>query len=361
VKTREGSIKILGFFVIIITITFGSVAWAALEGTKVQYEENMERTISLEWSLLRNSLNLYLKQAKTDGQRMVDDVSERVQDRFGDNKEALALALEGYNEPNNHLREIMVAVVAENYFDNIVSNSTDPFVTRGNRVELDDSDNCATFGSSRTFESEFKMHANPFLAKEAFTRIKTADLENMNSAAIDRPIFFQFVSHPDGNPTYQNTWEEYIPLEHRGKKALILDSYDMAGLESYFRESLSWEKTFYSFEFITPSYIYNKEDIAGRKFVRGGLNTGVDRLAINIVFNYKQVIDHNPVLRSDLTKFKTIRKTLTKDFLRTEQNIYLLVLLLIIICTVAMKYTNKLAEEIHVANCTYRSVHSRRD
>ena len=74
------------------------------------------------------------------------------------------------------------------------------------------------------------------LAWEAFNRIANGDVENLNKGAIDRPIFFQFLSASEGVILQ----DEDTPIDQRGKLAVILSSYDINGLEKFFLETQSW-------------------------------------------------------------------------------------------------------------------------
>lgn len=344
---RRSSIKALGFFAVVLAISFITIAWYFLGELDNSYKRERETLDNFEWSFLKSALHLSLNQAKIEGTFIANQIGDMVWQEFDGDLEQIAYSLDNYHEPNNYIRTVITQSLEDVYFNNIVSDNTDPFVTRGTNVETDNSDNCATFGSSRPFDLEYLMHANPYLAQEAFERIATADLENMNTAAIDRPIFFQFLSHSDGEhiqDQYEIDKGVVIPPDHTDKEAQILTSYDMDGLEAYFKETLSWQKTFEAFEFITPSYIFNREDLAGRPFVENGRRTEYERLAINIVFNFKNVINHNPILKRNLEGFSWRREEIEQKRLRYERLIYYSIIFLSIICTISMLYTNKIAD-----------------
>lgn len=353
-KIRASSIKALGFFVIVLTISFGAVTWYTLGELQTGYEQQKQLSLNNEWDLLRNTLNLSLNQAKIDGTNKVQEIKHYLYMEFENDYEALSKSLDNYHEPNNKVREIITVSLTDMYFNNIQSDNTDPFIVRGNYVELDSSANCASYGSSRTVDDEYTMHANPYLAKYAFERIKLADLENQSTAAIDRPIFFQFVDHPKGNPAtallYAETKKTTTPEEHLGKRAQELESYDMDGIKAYFFKTESWEDTFRAFEFITPTYLYSKTDLAGRAYILNGKRTEIDRLSLNIVFNFKTVIDHNTLLKRDLAKYKWERSKAEQTYYSTERALYFVVMLLILICYMAMNYANKLAQETYDDN-----------
>lgn len=349
--SKKQSIKVLGFFVIILTITFGSVTWYVGERLKADYEDNIQRSLENEWTLLRNALDLYLNQAKSDGETHVAIVEELIDCEFSGDLNAIAYALDNYNEPGNKIRTILTETLAGSYFEDIESDNTDPFIVRGNYVKLDSSSNCASYGESRTVDDEYTMHANPYLARVAFERIIRADIDDMSKGASERPIFFQFLSHPDGDPTIQDKYaEQYgvtIPIEHRNKLSQELVSYDMEGLKEYFMRTGSWKDTFYAYEFITPTYIYNKADLAGRPYVLDGKHTGHTRLSVNVVFNYKNVIENGGSnLEKDLTRFELERAQIKKSYLSSESGLYFMIILLVVICYMAMLYANKLSQEV---------------
>ena len=63
---------------------------------------------------------------------------------------------------------------------------------------------------------------------------------------------------------------------------------------------------------------------------------------MNIVFNFKTVVDHNPILKRDLHRFDVLREQALRVYTGYERAVYLVIILLILICTISMKYTNKL-------------------
>lgn len=332
--------KALGLFIVILILTFGSITWFTKKVLEEDYKNQSEQLLKDEWNLLRNSLALYLEQAKVQGQSIVDYVQLQISYELKTTEE-IAYALDTYNEPNNYIRKVLSeAVESKAFFKGIQSDFTDGFVVRGNVVTADTSANCASFGSERSFELEMLMHANPALAWEAFNRIANGDVENLNKGAIDRPIFFQFLSASQGVVIQ----DEDTPIDQRGKLAVILSSYDVKGLEEFFLETQSWEKTFEAFEFVTPTYIYNKTDMAGRAYTENGYRTAIPRLSVNIVFTLKSAIDHNPILKRDLSKYEIRREELKRDYLFRERILYLVVILLTIICFISMQYTNQLIQ-----------------
>lgn len=332
--------KALGLFIVILILTFGAITWFTKNILEQDYKNQIEQINKDEWNLLRNALHLYLEQAKVQGQGIVDYVQAKVESEIK-TQEELVHALDTYNEPNNYIRKVLSeAVENKAYFKGIQSDFTDGFVVRGNVVTADTSANCASFGSERSFELEMLMHANPALAWEAFNRIANGDVENLNKGAIDRPIFFQFLSASQGTMIQH----EDTPIEQRGKLATELSSYDIKGLEEFFLETLSWQRTFEAFEFVTPSYIYNKNDLAGRPYTESGYRTDIPRLSVNIVFTLKSAIDHNPILKRDLSKYESRREELKRDYLFRERILYLVVILLTIICFISMQYTSQLIQ-----------------
>lgn len=341
-NNKKQTIKALGFFVVILTLAFGSVTWFTSVALATAHSEEQIQIDEDEWTLLRNSLSLYLAQAKYQGNAKVDHITVTLNNKY--TLDEIAALLDTYEEPNNVIRNLVTEAVSDLYFNNIESDNTDGFVVKDFTVSTDSSENCVSFGSERSFDLEMLMHANPALALEAFTRIATGDVDNYKTGAVDRPIFFQFDTNEDGIDMQKNVIN--IPPEHQGKKGLELSSYDIHGLKEYFMKTKSWESTFQAFEFVTPSYIFNQTDLALRPYIERGKRTNITKLSLNVVFNYKTVIDHNPILKRDLYKFSQRRAKTKSNFLVRESILYLVVILLAIICFIAMHYTNKLVEEV---------------
>ncbi|MDX1285263.1 MAG: hypothetical protein R3182_09630, partial [Draconibacterium sp.] len=162
-----------------------------------------------------------------------------------------------------------------------------------------------------------------------FFKIHTGD-----NVSIYDPIFFQFMDHPNGELIKANYGEQYI--DHANKRALVLESFDLQGLKNEYERTGSWEDVFHAFEFIAPTYVYEKRDMAGRPYIINGRLTGNKKLSINVVFNYKNVIDHNPDLKTALEAFDWKRR---EEFLFKEQTalvLYMSVILLIIIGVLSM-------------------------
>lgn len=340
-KIRESAIKGLSFFLVIMLMTFGSVLWYTISVLETENEILINKSLENEFILLKNSLDYALREAKITGDHKVEIIKMLVANEFHDDKESIAKAIDNYEQANNPVRKIISNVMLEDYFRNIVSDMTDPFVLKGNRIELDQSENCSYFGDVRKVEQEMLMHANPYLAKMMLTRILLADTGDK-----DRPIFFQFITDPYSDVDYQKDFDN-IPDNFKGKKATVLETYDMAGLKKKFMETGSWVITFGTFEFITPSYIYNKEDIAGRPYVESGLKTGIERLSINTVFNFKLVIDNNPSLRSELKMYEKDREYLVEKHTSRERSLYLILILVMIICFITMSFSSYLIREVH--------------
>ena len=181
------------------------------------------------------------------------------------------------------------------------------------------------------------MHANPYLARVAFHRINSGSLDYLKD-----PIFFQFIDCPEG----ANIREEYSSIydDYKDKKAVIMSSYDKAGLKKIYDRGGSWEETFSYFEFIAPVHIYEKEDLSGRKFIENGINTGIPRLTINIVFNYKDVIESNPELKSALDYFEWERRSWYIFRVQTERILLLTIFFLLLVSSMAMYVTLKITQ-----------------
>jgi hypothetical protein len=381
------TIKALGFFVVILLIAFGSATWFTstnlakeAESLENQIRKDQELAISTiqrqevkkldsldetEWILLSTGLLLYIQQAKVQGEAKVAYVQLVVNNAYNNDIQAIAKALDNYNSPNNIIRKAVVEAVEDLFFNGIHSDNTDGFVVIGEKVSEDGSSNCVSYGSTRSFYLEMLMHANPALGFKAFTDIANGNVKNYSSGAMEGFVIFQFVTHPDG-VDMQKDYENILP-EHQGKLGLELISYDLAGLKDYFMKTKSWEKTFMSFEFVTPSYIFDTADLAGRNYIKEGTRTDIPRLSLNVVFNYKTVIDNNPTLKKDLALYAQQRKQISIDakkeiiqviykyqerqeqthynFLMKERMLYLVVILLVIICFIAMHYTKKLLED----------------
>ena len=215
---------------------------------------------------------------------------------YGDDYDRLTNDLENYLEPNNYIRQTITAIVGDYKFRGIMSNSTDIIVTYGTNIVWDESEDCSLLGSYRSFQEEVPMHANPPLAEKILYQIGKGIPSSSR-----KPLFWQFMDHPKG----ENIRDKYPGIydEFKDKKAYILESYDLHGLEKAYRKENSWEDVFRSFEFLTPVYIYDEMDIAGRPYIVNGRATGVDRLAIIAGFDLYQVILDSPEAMVALERF----------------------------------------------------------
>ena len=335
-EVTKSSIKKLGFFTLVLTTTFVTIAWYTLETMKIDYKQRKEELLDAESDLWVNSLYLSINQAKRDGEWIANEIAYRMDTEFNKDQDAIAEALDNYRMPNNPIREIVLTSIDGYYFNDIVSNNTDPIIIKGREIGEDNSADCVSFGSTRAFTLEMLMHANPKLALKQLIRVAVGDTDSL--------IFWQFVDYPGGEDL-QKPYGEDIPKEHRGKKAKVLSSYDLKGLKEEFNRTESWEDTFEAFEFLVPTYIYYSEDLAGRPFVSGGKRTEYERLVLLTTFNFKTVVDNNPILKRDLHKYSILRKNLKNTYDLKELSVYVLVIFLIIICFLAMNYTNKLTLE----------------
>lgn len=336
---RKNTIFGFGFLIILIISIFCAITWACYENLEYWYDKDMTYIDDSEWGALSTTLLLKLEQANIYGQGLGERINYKLKNAYEDQYEQIAYDLDHYSEPDNPIRKAVAETIENFYFDNIISNNTDPFVVFGETISADNSDDCASFGNSRTFEDEYGMHANPELAKIAFYRIKIADVENYGKGAVHKPIFFQFIDHPYGVKIKKDYGLLY--KEHENKKAWILDTYDIAGLKKSFYETRDWRKVFYAFEFITPTYLFYKTDLAGRFFVENGLRTDVDRFAINVTFIFKSVVDNMPELRSLLTQYEERRIEVKLWFDQTRILLLLLLFIELIIGIIAILYTER--------------------
>jgi len=342
-KISKNKLKIVGLFTIILGVVFGSVAWFFLENLAIWTDKDIKYARDAEWTLLEQTLFNSLDKAKADGELLAHLALDRLGEDYLSDTEQVSYDLDNFYEPNNPIR-LAIAETTENYyFDNIKSDSTDPFVTFGEGISADKSDDCATFGETRSFEEEYGMHANPDLAEEAFFRINIASVENYGKGARNKPIFFQFCTHPDGENIREDYGNGYAV--HSEKRAYVLESYDLDGLKAKFYETNSWEEVFYAFEFITPTYIFYKSDLAGRPFVEYGRRTDAKRLAINIGFNFKAVIDNNPDIKSALVGYSKRADAVLRWHTGVETTLLLIIFLVLIVCSLCMFYVGHLTKE----------------
>lgn len=341
--SKKGKIKVLGLFVVILVLSFGYVTYFVSKVLEEDYRVETERLNLDESDLLFNSLGIYLNQAKIQGQAEVSSIELQIDFMYGQDKERLIADLDSYNEPNNPIRVILSNVAKDLYFNGIKSDNTDGIIIKDNKVEEDNSGNCVSFGTSRTFTQEMLMHANPHLALEAFNRVARGDVDNYERGAIDNPIFFQFDSSPIGVDMQKDF--DGIPQEHKDKLGIELISYDVNGLKELFNRTLSWEETFGSFEFVVPSYILTHKDLADRPYVDRGYRTDISKLSINVVFNFKTVIDNNASLRISLNRFEERREQIKNDYYMRQIVLLIIVGLLVIICYLSMHFTNKLVSD----------------
>lgn len=350
-KLRSSSIRALGFFLIFITIIFGALLWYTRSKLEVEKDRQIQLSLENEWGLLQNTLYLSLNQAFQDGDNLRDTIKHYIYLEYGNDYERIAKDLDNYHEPNNMIRTILTNVLDGYFFNNIASDNTDPFVVRGYYVEIDNSDNCASYGSSRIVDEEHTMHGNPYQSRELFQDIIFANIESFNTYATDKIKMFQFLDYPfedgvDLQTPYEEEYAVTIPEEHRGKKAQVLDSYDIHGLQAHFMEYGSWEMTFYSMEFITPIYLYDKYDLAGRDFVLNGLRTKYQRLSLNVAFNFKTVIDKNGALEKELEKYEWERQQILEDYNDNQRLVLFLVIIFAVLCLIGMGYADSLARSL---------------
>ena len=328
------TIKLLGAFITILVISFGSVAWFSLSTLRAESNRRHKELLVEEMSLLENSLMLYIKQAKKVGQSQVDTFTREVEYTIGSDPQVLSDVYDSYSEPNNPIRSILVGILSGYYFDDVVGFDMDPFIVIGNFIGLDDSPDCASYGSYRSVFDEYTMHANPYLARMVFERIMKGDTDDI--------LFFQFKSHSHGidmQSVYKKQYGITIPEEHQNKLAQDLISYDMAGIREYFYRTESWEDTFESLEFIVNTQIYDKANVAGQLYIDNGVHTGVKRLSINTVFNFKTaVLGNNSLLRKDLSRFKMLRDHNKEQLIFVSNLVYIFTILLTIIMVICMNW-----------------------
>ncbi len=336
------TIQAFGAFIVLVSISFLGVIWYALDGMKTSYLEKIENITDTEWVLLENIWASEMDLAKRESEEIGRNISREIATL---SQEEIANLLDNYREPENPIRTAVVTSLEGNYHRDIKADNMDGFSTLGWEVSEDGSSDCVSFGPSRDFIQEASMHANPYQAISMFSDIASGNIENLNISSTSHPLMMEFSDNPFGTTENQDNYIAeggYIHPDHLGKRSLVLSSYDMAGLEEHFKEGMNWRATFFSYEFVSTTYLFAKEDLAGRPFIENGINIqDRKRLAINTVFNLRTVIENTPRLLRDLSRFQWLRDEALTDMIKTEIRIYIILFLLLIVCTTAMAYTSK--------------------
>lgn len=337
---RQNAIKGFSIFVVIVTISLGTIGKYYTTNLENWHISDMERLAEEEWGLLESALIMTNDYGKSEGRYLRSEIHSEIKSLDLENEE-LIFHLDSYIQPNNPVRQVLTSILKDYRFKNIDSDSTDPFVTLGDSIVYDQSGDCSLLGSFRTFGEEYPMHANPDLAESLFYNISKGSQNGYLT-------FFQFLDHPNG----ENIRKDYPEIydEFKNKKALVLNSYNLKGLKEKYMESYSWEEVFLAYEFIATTYIYEKQDLSGRNFIENGMRTEVDRLAINLGYNFKYVIDATPHLITQLEKYDWERARSKAYLYSTLFTLILVELLLLIICVTTMVLTLKILGEDNERN-----------
>ena len=329
---RKNTVYSIGFIIVGLIIFNSAILWSFFEYLDVWKEKDLTYIDSAEWALLSSTLISKLDKAKYDGLSLQEKVYTYLGDDYLCDSKKVAYDLDHLFNHNNIIRTAVIESLKGYYFDDIVSFNTDPFAIYGDIFISDDSGDCASLGKLRTFEEEYGGHANPEMAeKNTFYRISIGD-----SGTINKPLFFQFDNHPEGIKIKKNYGIRY--KEHNNKKAWILDTNDLAGLKKSFYDCHNWRKVFLAFEFVTPTYLFDKSDLAGRSYIQEGLRTDIKRLSIQTTFNFKNVIDHMPELRSELAKFSERRIEVMRWFEVTQITLLFILIINLILGIFSIVY-----------------------
>lgn len=346
-KIRKNTVNSFGFLIIGIILLFVLVISFFTENLHIWKEKDISYVDNAEWALLSTTWILKMQQATDDGIMLRDRTYFNLGNDYMNNLDQVANDLDHLFDLNNPIRTALLSATNGYLFDNIVSFNTDPFSIYGIIFVEDESGDCAGFGDFRSFTDEYGMHANPDLAeKQAFYRIQTGDIDNYGRGAINKPIFFQFDDHPDGIKIKKDYGPDYV--DHKDKRAWILETYDLAGLKKSFYETKDWRKVFLAFEFVTPTYLFHKTDLAGRPYVMEGLRTDIKRLSIQTTFNFKEVVDNMPELRSELTRFEERRKEIEQWYQITMLTLYFVLIAIGLIGVFALLYVEKVTRTAYV-------------
>lgn len=313
-------------------MTVFSIAYYFLSNLERWYHSDMERLAEQQWGEIVTNLEWANLVALKDGEYLRLEIEHDINGLESVN---IANALDNYLDANNPIRTIITEHISDYYFMGIVSDSTDPFVTLGDMIVFDDSADCSTVGSYRTFEQEFPMHANPELAENTFYKIS----HGTNQGELK---YFQFIDYPEGQKIKGDYSSEY--WEHADKKAFVLDTYNMKGMKDHFIKNPDWKSLFGPFEFIATTYIYEKMDLAGRKYIEDGTRTGYSRLAINIGFRFIQIINNNPKLKTELERIDYEKERAYVYMVTTQRTLIIVGYLFLMVSVVSMAYTIKILE-----------------
>ncbi len=255
--------------------------------------------------------------------------------------------LENLDVDNHPIINIISGVLKDQFFDGIVNDANDPFVTILGDTPLivaDTSLNCSAVGRTRTFEEEYPMHSNLELAKTAFTRIQVMDTPDWKNNIFENPIFFQFVDHPKGTLVKEEYPEDSVYYEFNGKMAYELDYYDLNGLrDAFLKTEGNWKEIFATFEFIAPAYIYDFEDLSGVPRVNDrGMKQDSKIIAVNTVFNFKDVLNNMPREREKLITYEKDLDNLKEWYVKEQRFILSVSLLALILALMVLATTVRL-------------------
>jgi len=201
----------------------------------------------------------------------------------------------------NAFRPLIEDVIKGVYFRDIPADWNDPFVMiiGKNREEdsfilTDFSENCSIedYASEgeivRYMEDEYRLHADPVLARHAFNNImdfKSGEIwEGVN--------FFQFL--------------DWLPSAAR------FESYDYRGLrKAFFDNDGDLRKTFGAIEILTPYYIYRDRDIVGNPRIVNRQISDTRIIVVVSAFNPYDIMvrdyDFNARTRQYLQSIENIR------------------------------------------------------
>lgn len=267
-------ISICNMYKILSTMSMIMLVMAALTGylgytflldLNVDRSRQLERVRDTEWYFIEAILSENYDKAQNEADLIKDEVVEDIQLGYKNDKQSLKQDLVNPTE-GSRILTIFRDNIKGRYMNDIRNDRNDPFIMSVKGMYTDLSLNRAiqiqnTQPKIREWESEYVLHANPKLMKQAMSNF----IEQSN-----KPVFWEFIASPDPN-------HRKVELMELSELRKVYETEGVNGLRTY--------------EFGKAAYIFDHEDLFGIPDVNAsGAYTKNDKIIVVSGFSLYDVL-----------------------------------------------------------------------
>lgn len=171
--------KLVATIIVIIFSLLSAITFLTHKNREHTFEQEENIETATETSRVEMNRAIYeslLREATDKTDRVAKEIRAKLVNGYGENTEEFAADYEYPTEGSVLVKSIDEVIHSEeNRFFHIENDANDMFVASTNGIVSDKSQDCSTYGITRTYDEEVSMHFNKYLAKDAIRGMQMAE------------------------------------------------------------------------------------------------------------------------------------------------------------------------------------------